>query len=100
MIRRDFGSCGYKVRILYHGIDAEVLRSAEPYVVEQPVVLMAGRLEDYKQPQLALRALALVNAQFRAVVLGAGPMQTHLEQLARDLGLTDRVVFAMSPTRS
>jgi glycosyltransferase involved in cell wall biosynthesis len=93
LIRRDFGSCGHKVRVLHHGIDAEVLRSAEPYVVEQPVVLMAGRLEDYKQPQLALRALALVNSPFRAVVLGAGPMKTDLEQLARDLSLTERVAF-------
>lgn len=60
-------------------------------------VLFAGRLEQEKNCAEALRVFKRVAAEFPGaglIVAGEGSERPALEALARDLGLTDRVVFA------
>lgn len=58
-------------------------------------VIAVGNLRDnQKGIDILLRALALIPGGFgRAIVVGDGPARHGLEQLSRELGLTDRVEF-------
>jgi glycosyltransferase involved in cell wall biosynthesis len=57
---------------------------------------MFGRLEPYKGAHVALRAFATVAGQVDATLelVGAGSQERLLRELARELGLRDRVNFA------
>jgi glycosyltransferase involved in cell wall biosynthesis len=57
-------------------------------------VLSVGRLESVKRVDLGIRALALVGAGLRLVVVGEGTGERRLRQLAEELGVGTRVEFA------
>lgn len=56
-------------------------------------VLAAGRLDPLKRFDLLLRALAATETPVRARIAGAGPEAERLADLARRLGLGERVEF-------
>lgn len=58
-----------------------------------PTVLFVGRLVEYKGVDVLLRALAGLEG-VRAVLVGDGPRRDALQELAADLGIADRVIFA------
>ena len=64
-----------------------------------PLIAFVGRLESQKGPEVALRALAHlvtelgVSAQFELAGPGEPDFQRSLEQLARELKISDRVRF-------
>jgi glycosyltransferase involved in cell wall biosynthesis len=80
-----------KTRVIPNGVSVEDIQAAEPYEGER-VLLMMGRLETYKQIDLALRALALTEGP-ELVICGDGPQRNNLERLAHELGLAGRVRF-------
>src|SRR5205807_893383 len=57
-----------------------------------PLVGAIGRLEHQKGFDVLIRALASVD-DARLVVMGDGSERASLEQLARDVGVADRVVW-------
>lgn len=65
----------------------ERLRAAH----REPIWLSVGRCVYYKSFDVAIRALALVPGTL--VIVGHGPLEPSLRQLARDLGVADRVVW-------
>jgi glycosyltransferase involved in cell wall biosynthesis len=93
LVRADYQLGPEKVRVVYPGIDIEEIRAAAPYRLDVPVILMAGRIERYKQIDLAIRAMAVMGVPARLVVLGHGPDEASLRSLAAELGAEDRVVF-------
>jgi rhamnosyl/mannosyltransferase len=58
---------------------------------QEPIVLFVGRMVPYKGVDVLLRALPGVNA--RTVLVGEGPLKAAWQQLAADLGVSDRVEF-------
>lgn len=59
-----------------------------------PVILSVGRLAEQKNHALLLRAVARINdVPWRLVILGGGPLEAELRELARSLGVEDRVEF-------
>ncbi|MFQ6106504.1 MAG: glycosyltransferase family 4 protein [Thermoplasmata archaeon] len=61
------------------------------------LILFIGRLIEEKGAQYAIQALPEVIrnvGDVRLVVAGSGPYASDLQDLARDLGISDRVVFA------
>ena len=68
-----------------------------PRKSEEPFrLLYAGRLLTWKGVHLAIRALASVrdkNVDAILAIVGGGPARRHLEQLARELGVSDHVVW-------
>ncbi len=61
------------------------------------VILTVARLSRRKGQDIVIKALArIVNSHpdVRYLIVGAGEYETHLKQLARDLGVEDYVVFA------
>jgi len=56
-------------------------------------ILSDARLDAAKRLDLLLRALAHTETPLRCVCISTGPERARLEQLARDLGLSERVQF-------
>lgn len=56
-------------------------------------VLSVGRIESVKRVDLAVRAMAAVDAPTRLVIAGVGTQREHVQRLAAELGVADRVVF-------
>jgi glycosyltransferase involved in cell wall biosynthesis len=56
-------------------------------------ILSDARLDAAKRLELLLRALAHTETPLRCVFISTGPERDRLEQLARDLGLGERVQF-------
>ncbi|MFZ9880104.1 MAG: glycosyltransferase [Phycisphaerales bacterium] len=61
-----------------------------------PTALAVGRFVEKKGFEHAIRALAAAGdaSAFRLRLIGDGPLRPRLEQVARELGVTDRVEFA------
>jgi glycosyltransferase involved in cell wall biosynthesis len=95
MVRADYPECGQRIHVVLHGVDVEAITVAQPYDRPRPVLLMAGRLEPYKQVGVAIEALSLIGSDVdvELVVLGVGSALAALRQLAAKSGVTNRVRF-------
>jgi len=94
LIAEDFGISNSAVTVIPNGIDLEVYREECPFIMAEPVVLAAGRLEEYKQVECAIRAMSDHRTHpARLVIVGDGPAMSSLLQVHRALGLVDRVNF-------
>jgi len=93
-----------RIHTIFPGVDCQRFspRDTRHDLVEQlqlqgtMVLLSVGRLVPRKGHDVVLRALAkLPNdmPQYRYVIVGEGPERPRLEQLARELNLSDRVIF-------
>jgi phosphatidylinositol alpha-1,6-mannosyltransferase len=77
--------------------DRSAAEAARPELAGKRVVLSVGRLQPRKGFDVTLRALARLLAEGRDLIyvaVGDGPDRTRLEQLARELGVSERVIFA------
>lgn len=79
-------------------VDTGVFFPREPQAraTHRFTVGFAGRFIEGKGLDLLLHALAQLPPEFAAVLVGAGPEETRLRQLAEKLGLAERVEF-LSP---
>ena len=59
-------------------------------------LLVVGRLEAVKRPDLAVRALQHVPASMRMVIVGEGSQRAAVERAASESGVIDRVTFVGS----
>jgi glycosyltransferase involved in cell wall biosynthesis len=75
------------------GIDAEAIRSAEPFDVPGTVVLAVDRLDRCTGVGRAIAAMASLDPAFRLVVVGDGPERGRLHAFADDLRVSSRVQF-------
>lgn len=84
----------YAVDPEQHAPTADVRARAAAIASEsrRPLALFVGRLVAYKGVDILLRAI--VDTDVRAVIVGDGPLLPMLTELARDLGIADRVRFA------
>lgn len=57
----------------------------------KPLVLFVGRLRYYKGLQFLIRAMPQIDANL--LIVGSGPMESELRQLAQQSGIADRVHF-------
>ncbi len=71
-------------------------QEAPPPGLPEKYIMTLGRLVRPKRQDLIIRALALLPEDVHLVICGGGPMEGELRQLARDLGLEDRVIFTGS----
>jgi glycosyltransferase involved in cell wall biosynthesis len=56
-------------------------------------VLLVGRLESVKRPELAIQAMRFVPPPTRLVVVGDGSQRAYAERHAAEAGVSDRVLF-------
>ena len=90
------GLDGAEITVIRNGVELERLRPATTRFPE-PTVVYLGRLKRYKRIDLALQAvarLALQGTDVKMIVAGKGDARQDLEEIARGLGISDRVRFA------
>lgn len=76
------------------GKNRAALRASLGFAEDDFVFMSAGQLSVRKNHETVLRALAkLGNPRIKYVIAGFGELEAQLRELARSLGLADRVVF-------
>jgi glycosyltransferase involved in cell wall biosynthesis len=83
-----------RVAVVPDGIDAEAIRSAEPFDIPGTVVLAVDRLDRATGVRRAIAAMASLDREFRLVIVGDGPARESLQAFADDLRVSSRVQFA------
>jgi len=93
-----FGIRRERLEVINNPVDVEALQllasEPAPLEVDRGDVVAMGRLSPEKNFPLALRAFAASRWTGRLILVGQGPLQGELMQLARSLGVADRVSFA------
>jgi glycosyltransferase involved in cell wall biosynthesis len=93
LLARNYGLDEGRIRVLHNGVDVKGLGAAQKWLDEPPTLLSAGRLEDYKQIGLAIRAFAHLAPPVQMVIAGEGPAEADLRRTALEVGVQDRVRF-------
>jgi glycosyltransferase involved in cell wall biosynthesis len=87
-----------KIRVHQTGVDADLFRPRDRQAakaalgIEGPLAVSAGALVPVKGHRLALAAIAQVPEAYW-IVVGDGPERGALEQLVREMGVSERVRF-------
>ncbi len=103
-LSRSFRVPEHKTRVIYNGVDLELIRkSKEEPVLDKwfpgnglPVIIGCGRLVYQKGFPLLLKAFSLVQKEIDSVlvILGQGQDRARLEDIIKGLDLKDRVYLA------
>ena len=98
-IAENYGIAPYKIRVIHNGIDKDTCLATKlnPSEHRLEIVLFVGRLTAQKGPQyflLAAKRALQSNPDLRFLVVGDGDMRCHLEKMAEESGIADKVFFA------
>lgn len=93
LILSHFPQVRPRLVIVPNGVDQVALGDAEPFPLDQTVLLSAGRIEPYKQVDRTISALAHLPPEFALYVTGDGSARADAEAVADTLGLGGRVTF-------
>ncbi len=93
LVTTKFSSLKDKTQVIYNGAPLESIRNAQPFSVDAKVVLCVNRLVKYKNTHLVLQALKHLPEYYEVVVIGSGPEEDNLKELAKNLGVADRTRF-------
>ena len=91
----DWDNLVHKLFVHHHGLDLASL-PFRPSDTPFETVIAVGRLEKYKGFDYLVRAVAELNTRgikCRLQFVGDGTERSNLENLAKDLGVSDRVTF-------
>ncbi|RLC82639.1 MAG: glycosyl transferase family 1 [Chloroflexi bacterium] len=93
-VLRRKGYTGKVSVIPQFGVDEEIFHPADGKSESVPFTIgFVGRLVEEKGVHLLLRAVAKMQAPWRLRILGTGPWQLRLEELAVELGIAGEVSF-------
>jgi glycosyltransferase involved in cell wall biosynthesis len=92
-LAQTFPGVDKKISIIPNGVNISLIGKAKPYEQVGHTLLYAGRLERYKNIDKAILAMKDLPADYNFNVIGIGPDKIRLENLAKELELTDRVRF-------
>ena len=85
------------------GIDTQAIKNtkadraqklSEFGIKDELVLLSVGELNENKNQEVVIKALSKVDKPFKYILCGKGDKQAYLEQLANELGIADKVIFA------
>lgn len=99
-----YGADPAAVDVVHPGVDLEVFSPSEPDE-EPPLIVFAGRIQPLKAPDLVLHASALLDVPHRVAIIGGASgsgldRPGELTDLARELGIADRVDFVPTVTQA
>lgn len=85
-----------RIRLIRNGSEPLPVDPSAPGVDGSPLLVSVGRLEEYKGHHRVLQALPLIlktAPQATLALIGSGPYETRLREMAAELGIADRVVI-------
>jgi len=74
-------------------VPAKAAKAPESQPTDRNLVLYVGQIIRGKGVDVLLESLALVKSPFECVILGEGSHRAYCEELAKRLGIADRVIF-------
>lgn len=98
----EFGIPEHKITVSYIGIDIEKFRPSGMQFCERHSVLFVGRLVEKKGCQYLLKAFANVQHKFpkaELLIVGAGPEETKLRDMANTLAVRARFLGLQNSRR-
>lgn len=82
------------IDVIYPGISLQEFSQVVPVQATIPIsILMIGRLVQQKGFDIGLEALALVQGEWRCLIVGDGPEKQALQKRAVRLGIESRITF-------
>jgi sugar transferase (PEP-CTERM/EpsH1 system associated) len=101
----DIGIDDRKVQTICNGVDTakfnpdnkDLVRAKHGYSREDLIIGTVGRLDPIKDQQLLIRSFAQVAMKYprlHLLIIGDGPCREDLERLAKDLGVSNNVLFS------
>ncbi len=94
---KDFSLNPVRTKLLRNPTDINEIksRSCQPVTANSPFILNVGRLEKAKNQLLLLRAFAIIHERIphSLVIVGSGTLLKELERAAKELGISERVIF-------
>ncbi len=84
-----------RTHVHYIGVDCQAIEPRDP-AEETPTILHVARLVEVKGAEYLIRAFGRLAQQHPAVelaIIGDGPLKGRLQELARSLGVAERVQF-------
>jgi len=82
-----------KIEVIYCGIEKKEYKDLEKF--EKPTLIVISRLIKYKNIDMVLKAAN----NFNLIIVGTGPEEERLRQIALDLKISNRVSFKKNLTR-
>lgn len=85
-----------KSRVIYNPIDLKDYAGIALKIEKEKKIVTAGRLMPQKNQKMMIRAFASVHAKhpdYKLVIYGEGPSREELEQLVKELNLTEHVLL-------
>ena len=74
--------------------DLDVTELKKAYCIkDEKVIMFIGRLHPVKRLDLLLTAAAKLNENFTLFIVGTGALERELREMARSLGISDKVIF-------
>lgn len=82
-----------RIEIIPNGVDLGAFNSVKMKKSRKPRIIYVGRLINYKHVDDLLKAFSELDLDAELWVVGDGPERGKLEQLAKELGVEDKVSF-------
>lgn len=101
-ILRDFNIPERKITLIPNGVNLEEFREVKSQASEntKKTILCVSRLEKYKGIQYLIKALPQLPPTFQLEVVGTGSYKEILCELAKNLGVRERVAFSQHIPRN
>jgi len=79
--------------VIENGVNLSVFSSVIPITNKRKQIIMVSRFASMKDQETVIQAMVDVNEDAELILVGDGSERRHCEEVARKLGLTDRVRF-------
>lgn len=93
LILKHFEIPPTKIDVIYNGVDIAKVRNAKPFDLDKKLILYVGRLERYKNVQVAVEAIKHLPQDYLLYIIGKGNYESSLRMRVRKLDLNKRVKF-------
>jgi glycosyltransferase involved in cell wall biosynthesis len=95
--RYRFWLSGVNKEMRIPGFDGAAFKKQLGMSPDAPMLLQLGRLDTWKRQDRLIDAMPMILGEFpdaRLVLVGTGPLRKELEKRAKDIGVSEAVVFA------
>lgn len=82
-----------KIEVIFNGVDIHKIKNAKPYNLNGKLILYVGRLEKYKNVQVAIQAVKYLPREYYLYIIGQGSYELNLRKLTEKLDLGKRAKF-------
>ena len=101
LILKDFNIDDDKVIVIPNGVSSDVFDvTRRPFSQTFCKILSIGRLEKYKNFDILIKAMNMLDMNFKLTIIGDGPERCHLIDLIKEFGLDDRIFLRSNLNRN